>query len=69
MAVSDDEILSAQNEFIELTGILCEPSSAAVYAAFKKLLAEDKIKSSDRILLLITGNGLKDVAALKRMES
>ena len=65
IAVTDDEILSAQKEFIKRTGILCEPSSASVYAAYKKLLAEDKINSSEKNLLLITGNGLKDVEALK----
>ncbi len=65
IAVTDDEILSAQKEFIKRTGILCEPSSASVYAAYKKLLAEDKINSSEKNLLLITGNGLKDVEALR----
>jgi threonine synthase len=68
MAVTDEEILSAQKGFIKQTGILCEPSSASVYAAYKKLMAEDRISSSENNLLLITGNGLKDIAALKRME-
>ncbi len=58
VAVSDEEILNAQKEFISATGILCEPSSAAVYAAFKKNPLENS-------LLLITGNGLKDAEALK----
>ncbi len=65
IAVTDEEILSAQKEFIKQTGILCEPSSASVYAAYKKLIAEDKISSSEKNLLLITGNGLKDVEALR----
>jgi len=65
MAVSDEEILSAQKEFIKQTGILCEPSSASVYAAYKKLIAQGKLNSYDKILLLITGNGLKDVDALR----
>lgn len=66
IAVTDAEILSAQKEFIKQTGILCEPSSASVYAAYKKLIAEDKIDSSEKNLLLITGNGLKDVDALRK---
>jgi len=69
IAVSDEEILSAQKEFIKQTGILCEPSSASVYAAYKKLFAEDRISSSQKNLLLITGNGLKDVEALSNVES
>ncbi len=64
MAVTDGEIISAQKEFIKLTGILCEPSSASVFAAYKKLTAEDKLGSKDKNLLLITGNGLKDMDAL-----
>lgn len=69
MTVSDEEILSAQKEFIKQTGILCEPSAASVYAAYKKLLSEDKISSSQKNLLLITGNGLKDIDSLRNIES
>ncbi len=43
ISVTDEEILSAQKEFKKQTGIFCEPSSASVYAAYKKLVAEDKI--------------------------
>ena len=66
IAVTDEEILSAQKEFIKQTGILCEPSSASVYVAYKKLILEDRISASENILLLITGNGLKDVEALRK---
>ena len=69
MAVTDEKILSAQKEFIKQTGILCEPSCASVYAAYKKLIAQNKISSSEKPLLLITGNGLKDVEALKKINS
>lgn len=69
IAVADDEILSAQKEIIRLTGILCEPSSASVYAAYKKLIAQIKIDSSEKSLLLITGNGLKDIESLKRINN
>ena len=65
IAVTDGEILSAQKEFIKHTGILCEPSSASVYAAYKKLVTEKKFNPSDKILLMITGNGLKDSKTLK----
>ncbi len=64
--VTDEEILSAQKEFIRKTGILCEPSCASVYAAYKKLIKKNKISSSEKPLLLITGNGLKDVEALRK---
>jgi threonine synthase len=67
IAVSDDEILFAQKEFIMQTGILCEPSSASVYAAYKNLLAENELKNDKDVLLLITGNGLKDVSTLQKI--
>jgi threonine synthase len=66
IAVTDEEILSAQKEFIQQTGILCEPSSASVYAAYKQLLSDDTYNLSKKILLLITGNGLKDIESLRK---
>ncbi len=67
LAVTDNEILSAQKEFIKKTGILCEPSSASVYAAYKTLLSANKLNSSDKHLLLSTGNGLKDIDSLRKL--
>jgi threonine synthase len=67
IAVTDKEILSAQKEFIKQTGILCEPSCASVYAAYKKLLSSDKLNLSASNLLLITGNGLKDIESLRKL--
>lgn len=64
IAVSDNKILSAQKKFIKQTGILCEPSSAAVYAAFKKSREENRLPEKAAVLLLITGNGLKDIGSL-----
>ena len=65
LAVTDQEILTAQKEFIKQTGILCEPSSASVYSAYKKILPYDRLNSANKILLIITGNGLKDIDSLK----
>ena len=65
ISVSDDNILQSQKEFIIKTGILCEPSSAATYAAYKQLINENKLLDKS-VLLLITGNGLKDIESLKR---
>ncbi|MCK5456311.1 MAG: pyridoxal-phosphate dependent enzyme, partial [Melioribacteraceae bacterium] len=60
ISISDDDILFAQKEFIRETGIFCEPSSATAYAAYKHLV-DDKIVRNKSVLLLITGNGLKDI--------
>lgn len=62
--VSDDEILEAQKIVAQQFGVLLEPSSSATFAAYKKYINSDKI-SGESILLLFTGNGLKDMSALK----
>jgi threonine synthase len=67
IAVTDEEILTAQKEFIKQTGILCEPSCASVYAAYKNLLSTNKLNLSNKHLLLITGNGLKDIESLRKL--
>ncbi len=64
IAILDENILTTQKEFIKLTGVLCEPSSATTYAAYKKLQDESILKDKS-ILFLITGNGLKDIESLK----
>lgn len=64
IAITDEEILSSQKEFIKTTGVLCEPSSAATYAGYKRLLGEDKLENKS-VLLIITGNGLKDIESLR----
>ncbi len=69
IAVTDDEILVSQKEFIKQTGILCEPSCASVFSAYSKLTDEEKFSSFEKILLMITGNGLKDIKALRKVVS
>ena len=65
ISVSDNEILSAQKEIANKFGILSEPSSAAVFAGYKKLKTNVDFAGKSN-LLLITGNGLKDIEALKK---
>ena len=62
--VSDDEILSAQKELAYKTGLLVEPSCASTFAAYKKV--KNKIDGNERIMLLMTGSGLKDFKSLKK---
>ncbi|MDA3859950.1 MAG: pyridoxal-phosphate dependent enzyme [Melioribacteraceae bacterium] len=64
IAISDEDILTSQKEFIKATGILCEPSSATTYAGYKKLSNKNILRNKS-VLLLITGNGLKDIESLK----
>ena len=48
-----------------MTGIFAEPSSAAVFSGLKKALTQKWIKPEDKIVLLITGTGLKDINAVR----
>ena len=65
LSVSDSQILSSQKEFIKETGIFCEPAAAATFAAYKTLLDEKDLED-ESVLLIITGNGLKDIKSLNR---
>ncbi|NTU75037.1 MAG: pyridoxal-phosphate dependent enzyme, partial [Anaerolineaceae bacterium] len=62
LLVSDTEILSAIAELGKV-GIFAEPAGAAGYAGFVKALALGVVNSDDPVLILNTGNGLKDVRA------
>lgn len=64
VAVSDTKILAAQKIITQRTGILAEPSSAASLAGLLKMRKDGEITEDEKVLLLITGNGLKDIAAL-----
>ncbi len=64
VAVSDDEIRAAIGELASASGVFAEPAAAAPWAAAKLLVAEGRIGKHETIVLLVTGNGLKDVAAV-----
>ncbi len=64
VTVSDEEILTAEKELAMLTGVFAEPSGAAGYAGLLRLLNEGKIARDERIVLLVTGSGLKSIDAV-----
>jgi threonine synthase len=57
--VTDKEILEAQKMLAELEGVFCEPASATALAGLLKLSGKVKFQENDRIVLVITGSGLK----------
>lgn len=59
--VSDTEILSAYRLVAAREGIFVEPSSAAGIAGLIKYKAAGKLPSGKKIVITVTGNGLKDV--------
>ena len=65
ITVSDEEILTAQKSLASKTGVFAEPSSSAAAAALEKLKKSDMLDKKEQIVLLITGNGLKDIESVK----
>jgi len=59
ISVSDREIIDAVNLLAKLEGIFAEPASATTIAGLKKLVEEGEIDSSERVICVITGMGLK----------
>lgn len=64
ISVSDEEILAAEKKLAGLTGVFAEPSGAASYAGLLRLLNEGKIERDERVVLLVTGSGLKSIDAV-----
>ena len=60
-AVSDDEILSAYRLVAAREGVFVEPSSAAGIAGLIKYKNAGKLPRGKKIVITVTGNGLKDV--------
>jgi threonine synthase len=64
--VSDDMIIASISQLARSTGVFVEPAGAAPFAGFLMLCERNAIKSDERVLLMLTGNGLKDVDAARR---
>jgi threonine synthase len=60
-SVTDEEILAAYRLVAAKEGIFVEPSSAAGIAGLIKKQAQGKLPKEKRIVITVTGNGLKDV--------
>jgi threonine synthase len=64
VTVSDVEILAAEKALAMHTGVFAEPAGAASYAGLLRLLEEGKIAKDERVVLLVTGSGLKSIDAV-----
>jgi threonine synthase len=61
VCVSDDEILTAIPALARGIGVFAEPAGAAAYAGLVKAVSDGLVQADDRIVVLNTGNGLKDI--------
>ncbi len=69
VTVSDEEILAAIPALARGCGVFAEPAGAASYAGLVKAVAQGLVGRDDRIVVINTGNGLKDVAgAMKSVQ-
>ncbi len=64
--IDDDVTLYYQRVLSSKYGILVEPAAAITLAAYDKLLETNYISKNDKVLLLFTGNGLKDTKSFER---
>lgn len=63
ISCTDDEIIAAKVQ-IDAAGVGCEPASAASVAGVRQLVHAGVIRSSDRVVAVLTGHVLKDPGML-----
>lgn len=66
VTVSDDAILQSIGELARLSGVFAEPAGAAALAGLRAALEQGMLDRNERVVLLVTGTGLKDVPAAAR---
>jgi threonine synthase len=64
--VSDESILAGIGRLARSTGVFVEPAAAAAFAGLARMSESGEIEPDERILLMLTGHGLKDIAAAAR---
>ncbi len=64
--VSDEEILEAMRVLGREAAIFVEPAAAAAFAGLVRAHAQGMIDREERVVVLLTGSGLKDVRAAIR---
>ena len=60
---SDEEILVAQGQLARSEGLFVEPAAAVPLACLKRMLVDGVVAGDERVVLVVTGSGLKDIDA------
>ncbi|MEK7328777.1 MAG: pyridoxal-phosphate dependent enzyme, partial [Chloroflexota bacterium] len=63
VVVSDDEILAAMRDLGQKAAVFAEPAGATAYAGLVKAARDGLVSADESIVVMNTGNGLKDVKA------
>ena len=66
ITVSDEEILEAMKTTARLGGVFGEPAGVTASAGLKRALEKQIIKPNETALVMVTGNGLKDIQSAKQ---
>jgi threonine synthase len=67
VSVHDQDILDGIPVLARLSGVFAEPAASATYAGVKAALAEGHIRPDEHVVLVVTGNGLKDIRSAMRV--
>jgi threonine synthase len=63
----DSEILEAVRDLARCEGVFAEPSGAAALAGARKMREGGAIDRDQLVVVLVTGSGLKDIEALRKL--
>ncbi len=67
ITVTDEEILAAIPRVARGAGIFGEPAGVACYAGLRKAVKQGLIDPAWTVVLIVTGNGLKDIASVLKV--
>jgi threonine synthase len=63
LTVTDEEILAAIPALARGSGVFAEPAGATAYAGLLKAIERGMVSPEERVVVINTGNGLKDIAS------
>jgi threonine synthase len=67
VTVSDEAILAAIPEIARSAGVFAEPAAACAWAGLKEAVRRKLVDPNWQVVVLVTGNGLKDVGAAMKV--
>lgn len=66
LTVTDEEVLRAMRSLAREEGVFAEPAGATGYAGLVKAVQANLVDLDEEVVVLVTGNGLKDIPAAVR---
>jgi threonine synthase len=66
LRVTDEEILAAIPALAQGCGVFAEPAGAAAYAGLLKAVDKGLVSVDDRVVVVNTGSGLKDIQSVMK---